>query len=83
MSRWKKEAGKTDVRGSDDVGAFVCGFVFYLSMEHFRKRSDGETKVLFLHVPFLRGKEEFEIGKAVTVGLIKAVAEGAENRGRD
>jgi len=75
VDRWKKGGGKADVRGSDDVGNFNCGFIYYLSLEHFWKREDGERKVLFLHVPYLKGEKELEKGKEVTVGLIKAIAE--------
>ncbi|TVY91734.1 Pyroglutamyl-peptidase [Lachnellula willkommii] len=75
--RWKEGAGEEDVRGGDDVGSYVCGFVYYLSLEMFWKRGGGggEGKVLFLHVPYLKGAEELERGKEVTVSLIKAIAE--------
>jgi pyrrolidone-carboxylate peptidase len=74
--RWKKIVGKTaDVRAVDDVGNYVCGFVYYLSLEHFRKRGDAEKKVVFFHVPWLKGEKELERGKEVTVGLVRAIAE--------
>ncbi|TVY39282.1 Pyroglutamyl-peptidase [Lachnellula subtilissima] len=37
VDRWKKGGVKADVRGSDDVGNFNCGFLYYLSLEHFLK----------------------------------------------
>lgn len=74
--RWKRNVGKTaDVRAVDDVGNYVCGFVYYLSLEHFRKRGDAEKKVVFFHVPWLKGEKELERGKEVTIGLVRAIAE--------
>ncbi|TVY67407.1 Pyroglutamyl-peptidase 1-like protein [Lachnellula suecica] len=76
VSRWKKSVQKSvDVRGSDDVGTYVCGFVYYLSLEHFWKRGDGEAKVVFFHAPLLKGEKELMEGKEITIGLIGAIAE--------
>ena len=76
----KKGKGKgveVDLRTSDDVGNYVCGFVYYASLEWFWRRDGplGERKVLFFHVPRLEGKEGFERGTDVAVALIKAVIE--------
>ncbi|TVY38791.1 Pyroglutamyl-peptidase [Lachnellula occidentalis] len=77
VDRWQKGVWKADVRGSDDVGNYICGFIYYLSLEHFWEKGDGdgEKKVLFLHVPHLKGEKELEKGKEITVNLIKAIAE--------
>jgi pyroglutamyl-peptidase len=66
---------EVDLRTSDCVGNYVCGFVYYTSLEWFWKKNgpQGERKVLFLHVPMLEGKEDFEKGKDITVALIKGV----------
>lgn len=75
-----KEKGKNgkewELRASDDVGSYVCGFVYYASLEYFWKKYGGQGKrnVVFLHVPPLK---EDEIGKSVeiVVALIKALLE--------
>lgn len=70
-----KGAGKDwDLRTSDDAGTYVCGFVYYVSLEWLWKTKKA-ANVLFFHVPNLEGKEEFEKGKDITLSLIKAVAE--------
>ncbi|KAH7407139.1 hypothetical protein BKA64DRAFT_408099 [Cadophora sp. MPI-SDFR-AT-0126] len=69
----KKGSSAVDVRTSDDVGNYVCGFVYYASLEWFwRKRGpQGERRVLFFHVPKMEC--DFEQGKDITVALIKGV----------
>jgi len=75
-ARWKNSVGKlADVRAVDDVGNYVCGFVYYLTLEHFWKRGDGDKKVVFFHVPWLKGEKELDRGKKVTMDLVRAVAE--------
>lgn len=66
-----------ELRVSDDVGCYVCGFVYYASLEYYWKRdgSQGKRRVLFLHIPKLDGEEEIRKGKEITVSLIKAVVE--------
>ncbi|KAF4627910.1 hypothetical protein G7Y89_g10246 [Cudoniella acicularis] len=76
VAKWKAQVGKgVDVRASDDVGTYVCGFVYYTSMEYFWKRGTPETPVVFMHVPPLSGKGDLEKGKAVTLSLIQAIAQ--------
>lgn len=88
VAKWRSnlsaDAGKSkgkivpvDVRASNDVGNYVCGFVYYASLEWLWKRNGppGERKVLFLHVPKLEGKADIEKGRDVTIALIKAVIE--------
>lgn len=73
----KKPAKEFDLRVSDDVGYYVCGFVYYVSLEWFWKK-EGEKRgrpVLFLHVPTLKGEDELEMGKRLTVALIQGVVE--------
>jgi len=65
-----------DLRISDDVGSYVCGFVYYTSLEWFWKR-DKEMRVLFLHVPPLNGEEEVEKGVKITMALIEAIGKSS------
>jgi len=78
VKRASSQLGKipVELQVSDDVGNFVCGFIYYTSLEHFsRKNKDAERPVLFLHVPELKGSKDIEIGEKVTIALIKAIAE--------
>lgn len=72
----KAENRNWELKASDDVGSYVCGFVYYASLEYFWRKNGGLGKrnVVFLHVPPLK---EDEIGKGVeiVVALIKALVE--------
>ncbi|KAF2475304.1 peptidase C15, pyroglutamyl peptidase I-like protein [Lindgomyces ingoldianus] len=68
------EGGNVDVRLSDDVGNFVCGFIYYVSLLEMQKKK-GTRDVVFLHVPMLESKEEIGVGVRVTEELIRAVVE--------
>jgi pyrrolidone-carboxylate peptidase len=74
INKTNKSAG-IDLRTSDDVGYYVCGFVYYTTLEWFWKTNgaQGLRRVLFLHVPKLEGTKDFEKGKDVAIALIKAV----------
>jgi pyroglutamyl-peptidase len=69
-----RSAGKlmVDVRLSDDVGTYVCGFQYYISMLEMQKRA-GERNVVFLHVPELETVDEARVGVRVVEELIKAL----------
>lgn len=73
----KQKVKEFEMRASDDVGCYVCGFVYYASLEYYWKRdgSQGKRRVLFLHVPKLKGEEEVRKGRDITVSLIKAASE--------
>ncbi|KAE8448844.1 hypothetical protein EG329_008846 [Mollisiaceae sp. DMI_Dod_QoI] len=73
----KSKGKQFELRNSDDVGCYVCGFVYYASLEYYWKRdgSQGQRRVLFMHVPNLQGEDEIKKGKDITIALIKAVAE--------
>jgi pyroglutamyl-peptidase len=76
LVKWRAQAGKApDLRTSDDVGNYVCGFVYYRSLELFWKKGDRDMPVVFMHVPPLPEKGDVEKGVNVTVGLIQALAE--------
>jgi pyroglutamyl-peptidase len=56
------------------VGSYVCGFVYYASLEHLWKKGE-QTSVVFMHVPPLTGKDDVAKGERVTLALIQALAE--------
>jgi len=78
--RWKNSKGlkelgkgkKVEVKVSDDVGDFVCGFIYYASLEKMGREQD-RRDVVFLHVPPLKGKGDVEMGVKVIEELIKAL----------
>ena len=75
LAGWKTRVkGAADVRVSDDVGTYVCGFVYYLSLEWFQKQRK-PAHVLFLHVPLLPSVKDIDLGVKVTTDLITAVVE--------
>ncbi|KAF2186164.1 peptidase C15, pyroglutamyl peptidase I-like protein [Zopfia rhizophila CBS 207.26] len=69
MKGWKE----VDVRLSDEVGNFTCGFIYYVGLLEKEKRGKGD--VVFLHVPWLEGDEEIGVGVKVTEKLIGALVE--------
>ena len=71
-AKGKGKGGEVDVRLSDDVGDYVCGFLYYGSLLEMGKRK-ARRDVVFLHVPPLEGEEEIEKGRTVVVELIKAL----------
>jgi pyroglutamyl-peptidase len=75
LVKWRAQAGKdVDLRTSDDVGNYVCDFVYYTSLEYFWKRRLN-TPVVFMHVPPLPEKDDIDKGVKVTLGLIRGLAE--------
>ncbi|KAF2084572.1 peptidase C15, pyroglutamyl peptidase I-like protein [Saccharata proteae CBS 121410] len=71
--------GGVEIRASDDVGSFLCGFVYFASLAWFWKRGWEEAvedrPVIFLHVPDCPGEKEIEQGVLVTEALIRALVE--------
>jgi len=79
-----------DLRPSDDPGIYLCGFIYYVSMAWYWKRSlemqeevsdSNDRPVCFLHVPDLPTEDEVEQGRQVAIGLIKALVASRERRG--
>ncbi|KAK7545697.1 hypothetical protein IWX46DRAFT_526163 [Phyllosticta citricarpa] len=77
-----------EVRPSDDVGSFLCGFIYWTTLAWFwaraqqrqkeeREKADagieGERPVLFLHVPGCPEERDLQRGKEITVAAIKAM----------
>jgi pyroglutamyl-peptidase len=77
LVKWRIQPRKgVDLKTSNDVGNYVCGFVYYTSLEYFwNKRERDDTPVVFMHVPPLEEKDDVEKGVEATVGLIRALAE--------
>jgi pyrrolidone-carboxylate peptidase len=76
LYRWRHGVSKgVDVQMSDDVGTFVCGFVYYTSLNAMANMKDREKPVLFLHIPPLSNEQDLEQGKKVVIELIRSMAE--------
>ena len=87
ITYWKKtceERGlKAEPRESDQVGAYMCGFIYYTTLAWFQRQQTKEEKttegmdttgpVLFLHVPVCPTDEDVETGKEMTQALIEAM----------
>ena len=75
LGKWRAQVGKgPDLRTSDDVGSYVCGFVYYTSLEYLWKRENASPNV-FMHIPPLPDRGDVDRGMKVTLGLIRALAE--------
>ena len=61
-----------DLQQSDNVGTYVCGLNYYISMLEMQKRTKKQN-VVFFHVPKLDSEEELQVGVRVTEELIKAL----------
>ena len=75
----KTAAQQVDVRLSDDVGNYVCGFMYYISLVEMQ-RAVGRTDTVFFHIPYLEGEEDIQVGVRVTEGLIRALMSVREAR---
>lgn len=73
----KGKGKECEIKASNDVGSYVCGFVYYASLEWYWRRdgSQGKRRVVFLHVPMLVGDAELQKGREIVVALIKALIE--------
>ncbi|KAK7557201.1 hypothetical protein JOL62DRAFT_503796 [Phyllosticta paracitricarpa] len=85
---WRRWRALVEVRPSDDVGSFLCGFIYWTTLAWFwaraqqrqkeeREKADagieGERPVLFLHVPGCPEERDLQRGKEITVAAIKAM----------
>jgi pyroglutamyl-peptidase len=71
-TKMKGSSEQVDVRLSDDVGNYVCGFQYYVSLLEMQK-STGRRNTVFFHVPYLDDEEEISVGVRVTEGLIRTL----------
>lgn len=61
-----------EIRSSDDVGSYVCGFNYYISLLEMQKRTSKRDAVFF-HVPKLETEEEIQVSVNVLEELIRAL----------
>lgn len=68
--------GRRDVRWSDAVGSYLCGFIYYASLVEMAKhKGPAGRDVAFLHVPSLDSDEQIQAGVDVTVALVQSLVE--------
>ena len=78
LGKWRAQVGNgLDLRTSDDVGSYVCGFVYYTSLEYLWRRGN-DLPAVFMHIPPLPDRGDVDRGMKVTLGLIRALAETIE-----
>jgi pyroglutamyl-peptidase len=86
VETWKRELKTLGTKGkgkqvtveaSDDVGNYVCGFAYYVSLERCWKENRSKN-VVFLHVPPCEGDEEVQRGVQMVTALVKALVENGE-----
>lgn len=75
----KDEQKHVEVRLSDDVGTYVCGFIYYLSLLEMEKKGKKRNSVFF-HVPPLGTEVEVNTGVKVTEYLVQALADSFANK---
>ena len=72
-----KSSGKgrtVEVRASDDVGNYVCGFLYYASLLEMGRSGNGRRRdVVFLHVPPLEGEGDVLVGARVVEKAVEAL----------
>jgi pyrrolidone-carboxylate peptidase len=74
LEKWRAQSKtEVDLRISDDVGTYVCGFVYYTSLERYWKGIGSST--LFVHVPPLQDNAGIEKGVKVILELVKVLTE--------
>lgn len=65
-----------DVRWSDDVGYYLCGFIYYTGMVEMGKNGKNKKRdVAFMHVPMLDTEELLNVGVDVTVELLQSLVQ--------
>jgi len=83
--RWGQEVKdrSADLRTGTDtsVGLYLCGFIYFVSLNWFWKRKAAEQPVLFLHVPDLPRKEDVDQGCEVAIGLIRSMVASRKELG--
>jgi len=63
-----------DVRWSDNVGIYLCAFIYYASMVEMSRSSVAKQRdTAFMHVPLLQEEEELQLGVDVTIELVQSL----------
>lgn len=73
LAAWKSFCPEnTDVQLSQDAGRYLCEFIFYSSMA-LALQAGQDRNAVFFHVPALCEDADIELGKEVTIALVKAL----------
>lgn len=65
-----------DVRWSDNVGTYLCAFIYYTSLvEMSRGTEGGRRDTAFMHVPMLTEEAELQMGVDITLELVQSLVE--------
>jgi len=68
------EVGTEDVRWSDAVGTYLCGFIYFTDLVEMGKNGKNKKRdVSFMHVPYLRSEEELKVGVDVAKELVQSL----------
>ncbi|KAG2018209.1 hypothetical protein CC2G_007655 [Coprinopsis cinerea AmutBmut pab1-1] len=70
----KQAKRRLEVKLSDDVGTYLCGFIYYCSMLEMQKRKE-KRDVVFVHVPPLESEAEISAGAQIVRELIGALVD--------
>ncbi|RYP09081.1 hypothetical protein DL764_001502 [Monosporascus ibericus] len=73
-----EDAATDDVRWSDEVGFYLCGFIYYTGLVE--KSKTGLRDVVFMHVPYLDTEDQCAMGVEVTIELINSLVESWRER---
>ncbi|RYP59124.1 hypothetical protein DL769_008672 [Monosporascus sp. CRB-8-3] len=68
-----EDAVTDDVRWSDAVGFYLCGFIYYTGLVERSKTVARD--VVFMHVPYLNTEDQYATGVEVTIELINSLVE--------
>jgi pyrrolidone-carboxylate peptidase len=65
-----------DVRWSDSVGTYLCGFIYYTGMAEMGKNGKNKLRdVAFMHVPSLPTEEHLAVGVDVAIELVQSLVQ--------
>lgn len=62
-----------DVQWSDNVGTFLCAFIYYTGLVEAGKK--GSRDLTFMHVPYLKTEEQISAGVDITIELLNSMVE--------
>jgi len=73
----QRRCGKNEgfeVKASDGVGRYLCGFVYYTSLANYESmEKGGEKPVLFLHTPFCPTQEDLDKGREAVIKVVESM----------
>ncbi|KAF5020640.1 hypothetical protein F66182_7347 [Fusarium sp. NRRL 66182] len=74
LTLWQGHSSDADLRISEDAGRYLCDFIYYSSLAELWKRQR-PRKTLFLHVPADASEQSVELGRDLTLNLIRSIVE--------